>query len=374
MKILHKYLSWDFAITFGVTLLVFTFVMCVGAVMKAIDLLARGVSGWLMLKYFLYNIPFIFTFSIPMSTLTAVLLQFGRLSFDGEMTAMKACGLSMWQVISPIVLLCLALSGVCLVLSSTVAPKSHFAQRKLLAQLGMEEPINLLDEGRFVRDFAGFMVYVAKKGRNNQLKDVVIYEMGSDGVKRSVRAKSGTIRSDRDQQALLIDLYDVRIDEPDTKHPDDPSRARYINAKHYPVKLAFLDLLKKQNVRKKTSDMTYRELIHAIRDIRSVYPQLGVRDLLRQRMAMVVEANTRLALSLTCFALPLLGIPLAMKSRRKESSVGIAISLGLVFMYYFFIILADALIDHPGARPDLIIWIPVLGFEIAGFFSIRRIN
>jgi len=374
VKILHKYLSWDFAITFGVTLLVFTFVMCVGAVMKAIDLLARGVSGWLMLKYFLYNIPFIFTFSIPMSTLTAVLLQFGRLSFDGEMTAMKACGLSMWQVISPIVLLCLALSGVCLVLSSTVAPKSHFAQRKLLAQLGMEEPINLLDEGRFVRDFAGFMVYVAKKGRNNQLKDVVIYEMGSDGVKRSVRAKSGTIRSDREQQALLIDLYDVRIDEPDTKHPDDPSRARYINAKHYPVKLAFLDLLKKQNVRKKTSDMTYRELIHAIRDIRSVYPQLGVRDLLRQRMAMVVEANKRLALSLTCFALPLLGIPLAMKSRRKESSVGIAISLGLVFMYYFFIILADALIDHPGARPDLIIWIPVLGFEIAGFFSIRRIN
>jgi lipopolysaccharide export system permease protein len=81
-----------------------------------------------------------------------------------------------------------------------------------------------------------------------------------------------------------------------------------------------------------------------------------------------------LALSVSCFAFTLLGIPLGVRSRRKESSIGVLISLVLVFFFYFFIIVADALIGHPEFRPDLIIWIPVLLAEIVGAIMIRRLN
>ena len=69
-----------------------------------------------------------------------------------------------------------------------------------------------------------------------------------------------------------------------------------------------------------------------------------------------------------------IGIPLGLRSRRRESTVGVAISLGLVFVFYLFIVLADALVNRPALRPDLIIWIPVLVGEAAGFYLLWRNN
>ncbi|MFH0953107.1 MAG: LptF/LptG family permease [Verrucomicrobiota bacterium] len=373
MRVINKYIAHDFLATMVPAVLVFTFVMCVGAVFKAIDLLARGVSGGLILQVFAYNIPFILTFSIPMSVLTAVLLQFSRMSLDGEITAMKASGLSIWQIISPVIMISIVLSMVCVYLNDSLAPRSHWAQRRVLVKIGVEEPINLLEEGRFVRDFPGLQVYVAKKDRQ-QVTDVVVYELGEEGVVRNVRAKTGTIRNDPKARALVIDLYDVRIDQPDPERPMDPTRTRYVNAKHYPVKLSYEELLDKGKVSQKTADMTYLELIRAIRDIRGAFPHLQYDDLRRQRMSMVVESNKRLALSLSCFAFALLGVPLGMRSRRRESSVGVGISLLLVFFFYFFIILANSLVDRPQWRPDIIVWIPVLLAEFAGFYLIYRAN
>ena len=116
------------------------------------------------------------------------------------------------------------------------------------------------------------------------------------------------------------------------------------------------------------------ELIHAIRNIRQVLPNVEEEDLIRQKTSMVVEANERLSLALSCFAFTLLGIPLGMKSRRKESSAGVGIALLLVFVFYLFIIIADSLVGHPELHPELIAWLPVVLAQGAGFYLIHRLN
>ena len=372
MRILNRYLTQDYLVIFGMTLLVFTFVMCLGAVVKAIDLGARGVSGLLIFKVFAYNIPYMLMFTIPISVLTGVLLLFGRLSFDGELTAMKASGLSIWQIISPVVLLSIALSLVCTIITSSVAPRCRHAVRSALVELGVEDPINLLEAGRFVRDFPGLMIYIGSR-TGNKVADVVVYEMGHDGPLRNVRAKTGELRTDKAARALYVDLYDVRIDQREKAKGGEEPKTQYINAQHYPVKMDF-SAMTQRKVRQKVSDMTMQDLVGAVRDVRGRYPELNDNDLMRQRMNLVVEANKRLALSLSCFAFTLLGIPLGMRSKRKESSVGIGLSLLLVFVFYLFIIVANALVGSPQLRPDLIVWIPVLLFEVIGFWLIRRVN
>ncbi len=370
MRVLNRYLLRDYLVIFLMTLLVFTFVMCVGAVIKAIDLVARGVSIMIILRAFTYNIPYILTFSIPMSAMTTVLLLFGRLSLDGEITAMRSSGLSMWQIISPIIFMSIVLSGICVYLNISLAPNAHFARRKALVNLGVEDPISLLEEGRFVRDFPGLMIYVGKKDRN-EVTDVVVYETADEGITRSVRARTGALSMPQDQ-LLLIDLFDVRIDQPDPDFPDDPSRTRTIHARHYPVPLDFSRLFRHGEISKTRSSMTLIELTRSIRNVRELYAHLDEQDLRRTRMRYLVEANERLALSLSCFAFTLLGIPLGMKSRRRESSVGVAISLIVVFIFYFFIIIADALVRQPHLHPDIIVWFPVIAGESLGFYLIRR--
>ena len=372
MRTINKYLTQDYLVILGMTLMIFTFVMCLGVVIKAIDVAARGVSGAFILKIFAYNIPFMLTFSIPMSVITTVLLLFGRLSFDGEITAMKASGISMWQIVSPLVMLSIALSVVCFLINTSVAPRCRHAVRMMMVDLGVEEPINLLEPGRFVRDFPGLMIYVGSRD-GAVVEDVVVYEMGASGPIRNVRAKKGELRVDREAKAMFVDLYDVRIDQREKEKGTGEEKSHYINAQHYPVKLDF-SRSQRKTVRRKVADMTFTELVQATRDVRAAFPELDYEDLLRQRMSMLVEANKRLALSLSCFAFTLLGIPLGMKSKRKESTVGVGISLGLVFGFYLFIIIANALVGSPELRPDVIVWIPVVISEVLGFYLIYRAN
>ena len=149
MRVLDRYLLRTFLVTFALTLAVFTFVMCLGAVVKAIDLLARGVSGWFILKVFFYNIPFLLSFSIPMSVLTSVLLNFGRMSFDGEVTAMKACGISMWQIVAPILVIALGFSALCLYINTSLAPENRLKFRAMIAK---RQPITITE--RFTISFS----------------------------------------------------------------------------------------------------------------------------------------------------------------------------------------------------------------------------
>ncbi len=372
MRVLNRYLMTDFFVTFGMTLLVFTFVMSLGAVVKAIDLGARGVSGMLLLKFFSFNIPYMLTFTLPMSVLTATLLLFGRLSFDGELTAMRASGMSLWQVVAPVVFLSVAVSVLCIVITAEVAPRARHAMRSALVQLGIEDPINLLEAGRFVRDFPGLMIYIGDRS-GSRVTDVIVYELGSAGADRNVRAKYGTLRTDKEAKIMFIDLYEVRIDQREKKKDADTSQTQYINASHYPVKLDFSEM-QNRTIRRKVSDMVFGDLLGAIRDVKGAFPELKAEDANRQRMTLVVEANKRLALSISCFAFTLLAVPLGMRSKRKESSVGIGIALLMVFFFYLFIIVADSLVKHPEFRPDLIVWIPVIGAEIAGYILIQRMR
>lgn len=373
MRTLNRYLIQDFLVTFGMTLLVFTSVMCLGVIIKAIDVAARGISVGLIAQIFLLNLPFLLTFSIPISVLTGVLLVFGRMSFDGEITAMKACGVSMWQIIAPILVLAVVFSAICLSINTAVAPLCRWQFRSVLAQVVHEDPIKLLEPGRFIRDFPGTMIYVAGRS-GNRVEDVVVYKLDTNGVPmQHIRADSGTITMNVTNQLMMVHLYnmhsDIRIQE-----RNGAVRWHHVDAKEYPYPVQLDQLLKKRNVRQKIGEMTYGDLMRAAADIAAFYPELETRDLLRQRMSLLVEANRRLALSLSCFAFTLIGVPLAMRSKRRESSVGIGISLGLVFVFYLFIIIASQLVGKPHLRPDLIVWIPVIAAQILGFILIRRSN
>ena len=372
---LNKYLVKDFLATFGVAMLLITFAFSIGAIYQAIDFMAKGLPIAIVGKFAFYNLPYSLAYTIPISALFATLLLFGRLSSDSEISAMKSGGLSLWQISAPVLLISLGLVCISLYNNFVIYPNTTYANRQLIKGMGVEDPIKLLEEGRYIRDFPGYMIYVGKKNRN-RVRDLTVYEVDKDSGKitATIRADSGIMTADKEKAVLKIDLFDVRIEIPDEKEPDNVSKMRYVSASKYPIRVDFDELLGKKNVYKKRKNLTILELAGRIRNPDEEYEGMTVKDRRRAHGQDLIEANQRVCLALSPFMFVLVAIPLGIKSHRKESSVGMLMSLAIMFIYYLFIILSDTFDKSPHLYPWLIPWVPIVGGQIWGFWLIRKAN
>ncbi len=375
MAKLSKYLVKDFITTFVVAMLLITFAFSVGAIYKAIDIMAKGLPVRIVGQFFIYNLPYSLAYTIPISALFATLLLFGRLSTDSEISAMKSGGLSLWQIASPIVLISIVLVCICLYNNCVIYPKTTYANRRLIKSMGVEDPIKLLEEGRFIREFPGYMIYVGKKNKN-RVRDLIVYEVDKENgkVTGTIRAESGILTADKENALLKIDLFDVRIEIPSLDAPDDATKTRYVEARKYPIRLDFNELMGSKTVTKKHKNLTLSELGWRIRNPEKEYA--GMEEEIRSRSHNhdLVELNQRICLSIAPFMFVLVAIPLGIKSHRKESSIGMLMSLGIVFVYYLFIILSDTFDDSPQLRSWLFPWIPIISGQIVGLLLLRRAN
>lgn len=365
MKIIHKYITTSYLAVFLGALFAITFVLSLSGIFKVIDLIAKGVSAAPLATIFFWGLPSAAALAVPLASLISVLLLFGRLSSDGEVSAMKACGISLFNVASRPILVSAVLSLACLYINNSLAPRAHLRIKQTFASISSTSPIDLIEEGRFMRDFVeGITLYVSKKN-DGVLKDVRIFDSTDPSFTREIRAREGTmiVRAD---DSVILKLIDVSI-TPFAKDKPDPAYAD-----EWPLLMKNLSSSKTYEPRE--DDFSFGELFERVKNTESFYPDLPQEKLPIQRMILSVELNKRLSLAFSCMAFVVLGIPLGIKAHRKESSAGIGLSLILVLNMYIFVVIAESLAKQPPYHADIIIWTPVVISLILGSYMLKRAN
>lgn len=354
MKTLNLYVTKSFLATFLMAIGILTFCMVGARMVKVFDYISNGVPVSVAGTFILYIMPVALSFTIPWATLAAIMLIFGRMSADNEITAMRACGISILQIVAPILIIAFALTCLCLYLQLDVGPRLLGKAQSLVKSVGVNQPLSIIEAGIPV-EFESIRLYVDEKIGGNRIKDIQVFKWSGDGkrLEQDVTAASGLIETDKENQVLNIILENATIMAYE-KGSDNPRRSFSQRAEFS------IDYGKKFNqiqIGKKAKYMTYKEIFAtSILDARR-----GV-----STARLETELNQRVAMALSPIAFLLLGMPLAIRTSRRETAIGLFLSVLLGGAYFGIVLTSDALQSRPELHPEILVWIPPALYQIFG--------
>ena len=371
MKTLHWYLIRQVLAALVMTVAVFTFVLLLGNVLK--EVLGLLVSGQVRLKLVGAAvgllIPYVLVFALPMGLLTATLLVFGRCSADNELTAARGSGISLIALVTPVIVLSLFFSVLSASINMYVGPKCRVAYKQLLLSAGLERAASALPEKVFIKDFKNLIVYIGEVD-GDQLKDILIYTLEEGKVKSYVRAASGQLSPSRSNivTGILRDAWQIEVGQPG----EDPQMIYFPEAQ-----FTHTNQMVETELRVQISDKTFWELCDELNELEGRIMQPGqprTASLAEMTLPVLMELHRQTSFSFACVAFTLVGIPLGIRAHRRETTIGVAIAIMLVAVYYSFYALAESMDKNPRLYPYLWLWVPNFLFEAVGAILLWRSN
>ncbi len=317
-------------------------------------------SPMLILEFILSVLPFSLMFTIPFSFLAAVMLVFGRLSADNEIQSMRMAGRSLQRIAIPVFVVAAALSAFCFWLNVEVAPQAKSSVKKLLINAVKADPNKFLDPGVVQTQLKNKRIYVRER-KDDMLYGLHIHDVGDENSqyysKSYIYAESALIYVDMEKNQIQLRLenaFNILNDENKTKIP----------IKIGEVDPVLFDFDMNSKKRYKASAMTNNE----IRAYLATEPDITP----RQRAKFSQAITSRQSFSLACMAFALIGVPLGMGSKRKESSTGFALSMAIGIGYFLFHIFAGKIRDESSDTATILFWLPNILSVILAIWLFRK--
>ena len=385
MKTLHLYLLRQCLATLCMTVMVFTFVLIAGNLLKEVlGLLVSGqVSLFLVIKSLLLLIPWVMAFALPISMLMSGLMVFGRFSADQEYTAARSAGISLLSLVSPVLVLALLMTGVCAWFNLKISPSSRVAYKQIFAEQ-LTNLATFIPEGRYIDFTDEFVLYVSKV-RGNNLFNIRFYQFSKGQKMLDVFAKSGRLIHEEGDDTIRLMLNEARVltrvsgvedvleeMESAEKKTDPEEKGASFENEWLPL---YLEEYETEDIplniraprKADISDMTLSQMLAGLKEARE--KGMDIRPYIK-------EIHHQTAFSFACISFILVAIPLSLKTQRRETNISLAMALIVLLIYYSFFILGDALVEtgDPALHLWILYWIPNFLFQSVGLFLLWKAN
>ncbi len=363
MRILDRHVLTETAVAGGVASGAFIFVLAAGNVLSQVaNAIASGrVTAFEGLELIGLLLPGLIPYVLPMGMLTGVLMTFGRMGAQHELTAMKAGGLSLLRIAAPALWLAAALALCAAWINLEVATRSNDEYRRVLMGSVKENPASLITPGEINRQFKGLIIQ-ARERNGPVLRDLWIWRLDAEGrLFETIHTAEGRLtKVDKPDGSAVLRLVAISA-QVDTRRPGDdgfkfPSVTKEAGQAplEFPVSGVFKD---GSGYEKKLRWHTTSELLELMDKGWQVPPNATPAQLAESQMMPRTQLMAHLAAAFSIFSLALLAVPLAVRVGRSETFVNAAIALAVALSYYV-LSSAAAWVKNPVFRPDLLVWLP----------------
>ncbi|MBU2698995.1 lipopolysaccharide export system permease protein [Sporomusaceae bacterium BoRhaA] len=316
-----------------------------------------GASMWIVTQLFVYSLPPIVVLTFPMSMLLASLLSFGRLSGSSEITAMRSGGISFYRLATPVFIVAFGVSIFAVIFNEFVVPQANERYNHLVHYEIEKNTAPKSQEHIIIKDIQSDVLQrltYAKKfdADSNTLVGVTVQEFENGSVTRVENAETATWQADR------WIMHNGTIH--DISGANNISRVLTFTEQVLPVNRDPKAITRDQ---KKQEEMSMKELKQEIRLLKSQYIPTATYE---------VELHQRLAIPLASFVFALIGTPLGLQPHRSSSSIGLGLSIIIIFIYYGIMTVSTALGQGAAISPVLAAWLPDIIGIFAGIYLIRK--
>jgi len=339
--------------TFLILLLVFTLFELLGDILR--NQVSPMVVGEYLLNvspYFLYNIA-------PLSILLAVLITLGLMQRANEVTAIKATGISIYRIITPLLTACAILACALFFFDQFYLPHANKRQDALRNQIKGKPPQTYLNPDRkwIFGEHSNIYYYQLFDAERDQFGRLAVFQFDPATFRLTQR-----IYAERAHWEESIHRWVCTQGWEREMNGSAIESFRTFDVATFPTLSEPPTYFKKEV--KQSSEMSYQELRRYIRDLQ----QSGF-EVIRLR----VQLEKKFSFPVIAFVMAVLAIPFSLSAGRRGTIAGVALACGIAVVYWTISGLFEALGNINQLPPFLAAWSPDLIFAMLGGYLILKV-
>ncbi len=358
--LLDDYVLRDFFVYLGMILSTFLVLVIVFTLFELLgDILRNQVPALVVAEYVLNVAPYLLYNVAPLVMLLAVLVTFGLMQRSNEITAIKATGISIYRIVTPVIVAAAVVAAALFFADQFYLPHTNKRQEALHNQIkGKPAQTYLRPDRKWIfgqnNDIYYYQFFDPDR---DQFGNITVFELD-----RASFTITRRIHADRAHWAEQLNrwVYEQGWDR-------SLNVAAMVNYRPFDV-ATFPDLQETPSYFKKEvkqyNEMNYEELRRYIRDLQ----QSGF-DVVRLR----VQLNKKLSYPLITLIMAVLAIPFALSTGKKGAITGVAIALGIAVFYTVVSRVFEIMGDLNQLPPALAAWSPDLIFVLVGGYLILKV-
>jgi len=331
-----------------IALLILTFVVFTREFGRLAEMLIRrNADGMTIAQIVLYILPSVLIFSIPFAFLIGTLIGFSRLSSDSEIIAMRASGVSVWQMLKPVLKVATIVAIITAAFTCSFLPKGNWNLRLLTHELGFKPLQSEIKPRVFNEQIPNTILYVEDVDlRTSAWKGVFVHNVRDGGNRTITLASRGDLVTSEDGRRVQLHLEDGTVYDTNEATPERDSLTRFSTQD---VLLPLAEIETTFAKPKRPKDKTILELW---KDRNT--------GKIEDRRANGVEMYGRLSLPLAALVFGVLAVTFGISRPKAGRGYGFIVSIIIAFSYFIMFDMGRSL----GASGVIPVWLGGWGSDI----------